>query len=62
MVTHVTSLALISTVPVCMHRDGTNYGTIYVFRDYTDHLYISVALDGSTDGQWFYQVPNPGAA
>ena len=40
--------------------DGIPYGSIFIFRDYFSRLFITVALDGAKDGQWFYQVPNPG--
>ena len=40
--------------------DGEKFGRIHIFRDYGSRLLVTVALDGATDGQWLYLVPNPG--
>eukprot|EP00798_Chlamydomonas_sp_ICE-L_P021754 gene21754-28776_t len=50
----------IQTKPIS-DQEGNQYGTMYMFRDYSDKLYITVTLDGSKDGQMFFQVPNSGA-
>lgn len=50
----------ISTHPLT-DANGTVYGAVYFFRNFFNRLLITVALDGSPDGQWFLQVPSNGA-
>lgn len=36
----------------------TRYGTVYLFKDYSDNLYVTVALTGRANGQPFFTLPN----
>eukprot|EP00798_Chlamydomonas_sp_ICE-L_P021479 gene21480-28454_t len=40
---------------------GTRYGTMHLFRDYSDQLHVTVTLDGFVDSQYFFVNPNQGA-
>ena len=42
-------------------RDAANvtYGHMYAFRDYMNTLYVTVALDGAENGQWFLVPTQP---
>jgi hypothetical protein len=51
----------ITTHPL-LDSAGNSYGTIYFFRNFFNRLLVTVALDGSPDGQWFLQVPSNGAS
>lgn len=36
---------------------NVSYGTVYIYRNYGNRLLVTIALDGSSDGQYFLQAP-----
>lgn len=51
------------TAPLTSEGDARRYGTIYVFKDYSDNLYVTVAVDGlaNSTGFPFITLPNVAA-
>ncbi len=42
---------------VCGHAANT-YGSIYLFKDFLDNMYVTVSLDARPNGQPFFTLPN----